>query len=443
MPHVWIRIRLRVESHWYLPLIFAVIEGGGLQHMVGGLQHRLRAEQVPGISNVPAHIRRHGGEGLEDPVEDFRVCLNYGIGRIGDVCIYRPVVRIDHDLHAVAHVARSIGHSLRVRVCVAHRVRVENPLELPRIGDDEVRIFVELQEGQRRACPHYHVSAVENARVGLDVVGEENLQRSELPRVKHTTRKRPDGNSARPCVVGVDVLVAGRVVELGLSGADEDVAVGQLAVVDLWSLEVDRDRRNRRQVLDEEYRQPLARHLVDRRHRHTHSVCECKALVDEGSRRQGLNIQLARRDVHLPVIAVDHVAVVIDRDKIIVCPDLLELAERLIEEITLPEPDVVHGGSVGGDIRHGQFHFTGEILRFDLVEPPRLSRRGDVVAKVRGLTLQLIGRNDQLLVGGGNNSANHQAHDDINDGRRDSGPDEFVTHNAGDNPDRGHERDHR
>jgi hypothetical protein len=158
----------------------------------------------------------------------------------------------------------------------------------------------------------HDVAPVEDPGAPFDVVREKNLERPELEGVQYPSDERSDWDSSPARVLGVDVLVAGGIVKLWLSCAHEDVLVCQLAKVDLRTGQLDRDRRDRRQILDEEYREAFARYLVHGRHRHAHSVRESQPLIYERPGRQRGGVQLSRGQVNLSVFAIDSVAVVID-----------------------------------------------------------------------------------------------------------------------------------
>src|SRR5207237_2656606 len=114
----------------------------------------------------------------------------------------------------------------------------------------QVRLGVERQERQRRLRALRDVAAVQNARVPREIRREDDIRRSKPPGIKRAPQKRTDWHSAATGVIRVDVLVAGGIVELLLTGADEDVAVRELTVIDLWAGDFDRDARYGRQVLD-------------------------------------------------------------------------------------------------------------------------------------------------------------------------------------------------
>jgi hypothetical protein len=81
-------------------------------------------------------------------------------------------------------------------------------------------------------------------------------------------------------------------IELALPSADKNVWIGELAIIDLRAGQLERHCRHRRQVLDEQDRETLGRHLVDRTERDAHAVSERQVLVDERSSRQRCGIQL-------------------------------------------------------------------------------------------------------------------------------------------------------
>ena len=101
-----------------------MIERLRLGHVISGVKLCLNPEKIAGISNVPPDIGRHRADWLEDPAENLRIRLHHRISGIGNVGIDVTVVGVDDHLDAVAHVARTIWRSRRVRISVARRVRV-------------------------------------------------------------------------------------------------------------------------------------------------------------------------------------------------------------------------------------------------------------------------------------------------------------------------------
>src|SRR4029450_3425250 len=116
----------------------------------------------------------------------------------------------------------------------------------PVIGDDEVRVAVEAYE--RRRLPHAVADASVNHDPALrsEVVGEEDLDLAESRGEDELAEEGIHRDAAAAPVLGVDVLVAGRIVELLRLGTHEGVVVAGLAVVDLGPGDPLAPRRDRR-----------------------------------------------------------------------------------------------------------------------------------------------------------------------------------------------------
>ena len=173
-----------------------------------------------------------------------------------------------------------------------------------------------------------------------------------------------------------------------------------------------RHRRLRRDVLDEQNRQPFRRHLVHRPERDAVAVREGQMLVDPRAVRKALGIQLARRQHHLTQFAVDRVAVVVDRREVVVRAQLLNLAERLEQRLVIPEPHVLDGVGVAVDVLARQLGIAGEIARPHRGEIEGLPCRRDVVRHVRRFGRLFVRRDDEALNGCGvERSANRRERD--------------------------------
>src|SRR5437899_13025876 len=80
---------------------------------------------------------------------------------------------------------------------------------------------------------------------------------------EHQAAQHPAHHHPAVSLIGPeDVLIARGIVELLLSGVGEHPVVRQLAEVDLRSLHRERHGRGRRQILDEQERQPILGHHV-------------------------------------------------------------------------------------------------------------------------------------------------------------------------------------
>ena len=120
-------------------------------------------------------------------------------------------------------------------------------------------------------------------------------------------------------------------------------------------------RRLRRDVLHEQNRQPLRRHFVHRPERDAVAVREGEVLVDPGAVRQALGVQLAGREHHLPQLAIDRVAIVVDRLEVVVRAQLLDLAERFEQRLMIPQPHVLDRVGVAIDVLARQLGVAGEL----------------------------------------------------------------------------------
>ena len=81
--------------------------------------------------------------------------------------------------------------------------------------------------------------------------------------------------------------------------------------------------------------------------------------VDPRAVLHALGVQLARRQHHLPVVAVDHVPVVVDVLEVVVRADFLNLRERLQQRLVIPQPDVLDRRGVADDVLGRQLRIAG------------------------------------------------------------------------------------
>ena len=113
--------------------------------------------------------------------------------------------------------------------------------------------------------------------------------------------------------------------------------------------------------------------------------------------REVLVGQLARGQHHLPVLAVDDVAVVVHVDEAVVGPDLLELGEGQEQRRVVPEPDVPEGRAVPDEVGRRQGLAGREVALLDPVERERPPRELDVVGDERALRDQGVRRDAEAL----------------------------------------------
>ena len=151
-------------------------------------------------------------------------------------------------------------------------------------------------------------------------------------------RGSADRHAVRAVVVRVDVVLALGIVELRRAALDDHVAVGALAEIDARLGDGGTAGGDRRDVLQIEDRQALGGFSRHRRHHHAVAVGEQQMQVDPGLRvgRQQRGIELARREHHLLIGAVEMVAIDVDVEELVVGADFLQL--RIGVEQRLPVP---------------------------------------------------------------------------------------------------------
>ena len=263
--------------------------------------------------------------------------------------------------------------------------------------DDQVGVVVEGEERGDLLRPPGDLAIEQHPALGRDVVGEQQLVVAEAGGEGQLLPERVEDDAAGPLVGGEDVVVTLGVVELARLGLDDGVLVRQLAEIQARLGDRQVHGGHRRQVADEEHRQALAGHLVDRTEGQAVAVGERQPLVDPGAVGQRRRIQLARRQHHLAQLAVDLVAVVVHRGEVVVGADLLDLAEGLEQRLVIPQPDVVEGGAVAVDVGAGQLGIAGQRPLHDAIEREGAPRRLDVVLDVRRLAYLLVRGDDEAL----------------------------------------------
>ena len=214
-----------------LPLVFLVVEDLWLFHVVGRIDRCLEAEDVLGVPQVRPQVGRHLRERPEGSGQDLLPRFEDRIFDLGPVERHPSVIGVDDRLDRVADVVDAT-HPLRVRVAIADRVPVGDPVEPP-LRDDEVGILIEAQVGRDPVEPVENVAMEEDPALTGDVVGEEQLHIPKAGRKGQPAPVSSQRNAPGPFVAGVDVLFSSGIVELLRGGPDIDRIVRELAVVDL------------------------------------------------------------------------------------------------------------------------------------------------------------------------------------------------------------------
>ena len=144
-----------------------------------------------------------------------------------------------------------------------------------------------------------------------------------------------------------------------------------------------------------------------------------KPFVDPIARlfRQLIDIKLTGRDHHLPHLAANRVTVNIDIRKVVVGSDLLDLPQRVLESVPIPQADVGERAAVCGQIERGGCYVSGVIANLDILDIETGARAGDVVFDIRRLAVEFVRFNDKAL----NICRNKDSGRQINQGRRPEG----------------------
>ena len=171
--------------------------------------------------------------------------------------------------------------------------------------------------------------------------------------------------------------------------------------------------------------------------------------VDPGLRigRQQRRFQLARRQQHLLIGAIQPIAVDIHVQELVIGPDFLELGIGVLQRPPVPQPDVVDGRAVGLERGEAQPFLDRERFHRDLLQVVGLPRRCDVARDIGRLQIEFARlhiealeerRDDQVEREGaaeqqrqraGGNAPGQPAHiDPAGDGAGDGQPDEQPQH---------------
>ena len=197
----------------------------------------LGVEEGLGVADVLDEIGGHLLERFEDSGEDLLVGADDGIIGIGDEELHGAVVGVGYDLHGVADVvegAGGAGEALRIGIHVGGGVGVLNPVEAAVLGGDDVGVGVVGEEGRDFAGSLSDVASPHDAAVLGDGRRDDHIDVFEEDGDGEARQPGADGNAALALIADLRHPVAGgkRVVVLLLRGSQDDVVVGQLAVVD-------------------------------------------------------------------------------------------------------------------------------------------------------------------------------------------------------------------
>ncbi len=379
--------------------------------MVGLEDRALHLEQIGRVAHVCLQVFAHlvsrdqrCGEhllpGLQNRVllvphvqhDLTRVGVDRGLHRVADVVDVVQRIRGRRRV-GVGDRARELL-DLRVRVARRRRVGVDDPDDAA-VDDRRVRVGVERQVRSDLLHALHRRAVVEDLRVLVDAIREDDLLALELDRVDQLLEQAVELRAALRLVggerVAAAVFTAGREVELDrrtvVGAADDRVLGALLAEVDA-RLEL-AERTGVRDARLEEAGLTVDLALVSVRRHDAEAVRVDEGVRVPGGARLAALVELAQRDHGVGRLAVDHVAVDVQVRELVVLAHLLELREGVADERGVQDADV--GGRLGVGSERARLGIRHRVVR----------HHADVVEAVRGaggIDVALdVGRFERLL----------------------------------------------
>ena len=325
--------------------------------MVRAVDFRLYFKERFRIAGVGAQIGRHGGGRQEEIREEVLVGANDGVGGREDVQVRFAVVGVHGGFDGVADVVDGADvsgvHGARIGVRVGGGIAVHNPHQAPGIGDHQVRIGVPFEEAGQLVEPVADFAPDHHAAVGGEIVGQQNVGFAFHQRGGEAHRERRNREAALAFIVAAHVAFARGVVKLLLRGVDEHRFVSDLAVVQFRPRQLQAGSSGaRRRILNQQHRHTVWRDLADRRHHHAVAVGVDDLRIDPALVYVGqlVDVELARRQKHLAVAAVDGIAVDVGVFENVIRAQRLDLGDGVVKGMHVPQTHVFECGLVVSDV---------------------------------------------------------------------------------------------
>ena len=233
----------------------------------------------------------------------------------------------------------------RVRILVGSGERIHHPRKPAILADHHIWVGI---VGEKRSQGRYaiaHVAPHQQPALRVHVVAEGQLsQIAAVDRKQDAAQKAAELDAAVALIGGKTVALALGVIELLLSRLDVDVGVGQLAKIDLRARHAQAGHGAlNRHVAQVEGRQPFRRKPVDGVHGDAVAVGINQLFVDPVAAALGqfVDVQLARSEHHLAQGAIDYIAIDVDIGKVVVGTDFLNLPQRVLQRLPIPQADVL------------------------------------------------------------------------------------------------------
>ena len=141
-----------------------------------------------------------------------------------------------------------------------------------------------------------------------------------------------------------------------------------------------------------------------------------KLFVDPiaGLFRQFRLVDLARGQHHLPLFARDDIAIHVNIGEVVIGADGLNLRERVLQSVPIPQANVVQRGPVGLQIKSFSRSLSVEIALFDAIDAKGAAGPGNVLFNVRRLATEFIRLDDEVGYVGGNDDSPNNVNDQRN-----------------------------
>jgi len=229
---------------------------------------------------------------------------------------------------------------LRVGVAIADGVSIVDP-EKAALEDHQVRVAVKVQERRNFAEPLADTAVVEDAAIGRQIIGKQELHVGKPRGKQQLPPGRSDRNAPIACIAGENIVLSGGWLNSFTFRLYIDGGVRHFTEVDFRAIHVQRrDRGSRRDVFDEQTGRPSPVALATGP---TVSPKPCvkvrRSLIQLRFGRLAANNSGGEHDLlHL---AVDAIAVVVHGLELVVGPNLLNLPKGIEQRLLIPQANVL------------------------------------------------------------------------------------------------------
>ena len=153
------------------------------------------------------------------------------------------------------------------------RVAVYHPNQPAIVGNNEVRVWIPLQEAGEVRQSRLYLAVNHHAALSGEIAGENDTRLALRYRGGRSYEKRADGKTSGALIGRILILIARGIIELLARGMHEHGILCALAIVDFRAGQVETRRLDfRRSVFYEQDGQSVRRHAVDFRDDHAETM---------------------------------------------------------------------------------------------------------------------------------------------------------------------------